>query len=281
MSTKKTPIKKTPAKTSVKKTPLKKTSAKPPVKKTTTKTTTKKRQTKSETSAAGETFAAFPSLPDMHMWILGDVPNLIPQISKIFQDIYIATDKTQQLLPGNANLTPLQRRRLFGVQSRKLGFITKALEIVAARPFFAPPHLSMPDLNRLAANLEEIRQLLALVNQLSRFLDDNLLVGNDTLYRGALAIYRQLQAQARMGVPGAQDLFNILRQFFILRRPRPGETQPTVHELERKLHSILHGTADGEIVVKNESPHMVGGVHEVVENVRTRGKRGAKIEVEE
>ena len=259
------PSKKVP----VKKTPVKKTSAKL---QTQAKT---KSQTKTRTITITE-----KSAMEMEPKVLGEIPNVVPEVKKAFDEIHVATWHLQQALPGNLDLTPQQRQRLLGVQAKKLGFIVKALEIVDARPFFAPPHLSIPDLMRLQANLEEVRKLLAMVDQLRRYLDDYLLSGNDTLYRGALAIYGQLQAQARMRVLGAQDLFNILRKFFNRRR-RPGETEPTERELEREFHSILHGKADGEMIIKNEAPHMTGGVHEVVENVRKRGKRGAEIKVKE
>ena len=38
-------------------------------------------------------------------------------------------------------------------------------------------------------------------------------------------------------------------------------------ELERDIKRLIHGKADGEIIIKNERPNMVGGVHEVIDNV--------------
>ena len=42
---------------------------------------------------------------------------------------------------------------------------------------------------------------------------------------------------------------------------------PTEKELERDVKRLVRGKADGEIVVRNESPHESGGIHEVVDNV--------------
>jgi hypothetical protein len=38
-------------------------------------------------------------------------------------------------------------------------------------------------------------------------------------------------------------------------------------EIERDVKRLIHGKADGEIVLKNERPNMTGGVHEVIDNV--------------
>jgi hypothetical protein len=51
-------------------------------------------------------------------------------------------------------------------------------------------------------------------------------------------------------------------------------------ELERDIKRLIHGKADGEIVIKNESPHISRGVHEVVDNVRI-GKSAFKETIEE
>jgi len=184
-------------------------------------------------------------------------------------------------LPIDQALTGPQRQRLIGVRARKWGFITKSWEIIAARPNFAPANFSMPDMSKVLANVEQARQLLALAEQLARLLNDYLLTENDALYREALRIYRSLQDQARSGIQGADELFQILRQFFMLHRPHHGGNEPTEHQLEVDLRRALKNRADGEIIVKNESPHLTGGAREVVDTVRKRGKGKAEIKVKE
>jgi hypothetical protein len=39
-------------------------------------------------------------------------------------------------------------------------------------------------------------------------------------------------------------------------------------QLERHIKQLQHGKADGEVIIRNESPHLTGGVHTVVDNVR-------------
>ena len=46
------------------------------------------------------------------------------------------------------------------------------------------------------------------------------------------------------------------------------------------MKRLIKGTADGEIVIKNETPRTQGGVHEVIDDVRT-GRTAVKGVVEE
>jgi len=209
------------------------------------------------------------------------ITNLLPVLTKAFNELMNTTHLLLGSLPIDHTLTGPQRKRLIGVRARKWGFVTKSWEIVAARPNFAPANFSITDMSKVLANVEQARQLLALAEQLVRLLNDYLLTQNDALYREALRIYRSLQDQARSGIQGADELFQILRQFFMLHRPHHGSGEPTEHQLEVDLRRALHGKANGEIIIKNESPHMVGGAREVVDTVRKRGKGKAEIKVRE
>jgi hypothetical protein len=83
-------------------------------------------------------------------------------------------------------------------------------------------------------------------------------------------------------VPGAEELFQALRNFFNRRR-RTGE-EPTEHELELDFKRLIHGKADGEIIIKNEAPHITEGVHKVIDNVhvgRSAFRETAQAEIDE
>jgi|GEM_PF-1624236 len=195
-------------------------------------------------------------------------------------------EEFQSKLGIDTALTGTERLRLFGVRSRKFGFITKAWNIVQDNQNFIPSNFSLDDMSSTLVLMEATRQLTLMLNQFHQLADDYLLTNCDTTYRDALRIYGNLREQSRGRVPGADALFQELRQFFTLRRRRPGETESvehefTEHELERDFKRLVHGTADGEIVVKNESPHVSGGVHEVVDDVQTGRKRKREVRSEE
>ena len=93
-----------------------------------------------------------------------------------------------------------------------------------------------------------------------------MILESDLHYHNALRIYGSLREQARNRVHGAEPLFEALRTFFH-RRKRQTDA-PTEKQLEKDVKKLLHGKADGEIVIKNVSPHVSGGKHTVVDNVR-------------
>ena len=178
-----------------------------------------------------------------------------------------------------SNLTPIERRRLSGTGVRNNGFIDKAFDIAHENPDFLPPNFSLADLTYRMQDLEDLRQLVWVLQQFLQTATDAMFVQADVCYREALRIYGSLQEQSRNRVTGARPLFEALRAFFSRRRRDPTE-EPTEVQIERDVKRLLHGKADGEIVIKNETPHTQGGVHEVIDDVH-KGRSVLKGTVEE
>jgi hypothetical protein len=108
---------------------------------------------------------------------------------------------------------------------------------------------------------------MLLLQQFLNIVTSSFMQQADLCYRDALRIYASLQEQSRARVPGATQLFEALQDFF--HRRRRASDEPTEKELERDIKRLLHGTADGEIIIENESPKVTGGVHKVIDNVHT------------
>jgi len=131
---------------------------------------------------------------------------------------------------------------------------------------FAPRVFSDTELKELLRKLEELRNIVLAANQFARSIQDLLLIVGDDAFQMALMYYNSVRELARRRVPGAQAVFNSLRPFF--HRPRRTSDEPTEIEVERDVKALLRGKKDGEIVIKNERPHMAGGKHEVIDAVR-------------
>jgi hypothetical protein len=175
-------------------------------------------------------------------------------------------------------LTATDRRRLVGSGVRNNGFIDKAFDIARDNPQFMPPHFDVNALVQNMEDLEHLRQLLWTLQQFTQAVSNALLVHSDSCYRDALRIYASLREQARNRVDGAQPLFDALRTFFHRRR-FPANEEVTEKQLERDIKALVHGKADGEIIIKNEKPQLGGGLHEVIDHVH-KGKTAFKETIE-
>jgi hypothetical protein len=193
-------------------------------------------------------------------------------------------DKFNRAANISSNLTGVERSRLFGAKSRHFGFISKSLDIARDNPAFMPPNFSLPVFEARVRMFEEIRQLTIVLEQFQHAATDYLLESSDAAYRDALRVYGSLREQARANVAGASALFAELLQYFTLHhRGRPG-SEPTEKELERDFHALVHGHKDGEIIVRNETPHAQGGERTIVDDVhRSHGaiKESGEAEIRE
>ena len=195
-----------------------------------------------------------------------EIAEIVKQLSASLE---AGLEEFQQEANFLTNLTPMERRRLIGVRVRNYGFIDKAFDIARDNPQFMPANFDVDKLYQELRDLEVYRQFMLVLQQWLQLATDLFMIQANSCYLDALRIYRSLQEQSRSRVAGARPLFDAL-QIFFRHRQRPGQ-EPTEKELERDIKRLLHGTADGEIVIKNETPQMIGGKREVIDNVR-KGK---------
>jgi len=145
---------------------------------------------------------------------------------------------------------PGDRRRRMGPGIRRYGFIDKTADLAAANPQFSPALFKASDLKGLLRDIEVIRNLTNLLLQFSRATQDSLLIYGDEAYSMALLYYHSVRELARRNVPGAEPVFRALEPFF--RRSNSVVEEETAEpEMERDFKALLHGTKDGEVIVKN------------------------------
>jgi hypothetical protein len=166
-----------------------------------------------------------------------------------------------------SGLTGTDRQRLISAGVRNYGFIDKAFDIARDNPSFMPPNFNIDALNTNLRQLEDLRQLMLTLQQFLQLVTNAFMLKADFCYRDALRIYASLEEQTRNNVPRAAPLYDALKTFF--KRRRRESDEPTERELEHDVKKLIHGTADGEIVISNEASHITGGFHKVVDNVHT------------
>jgi hypothetical protein len=165
-------------------------------------------------------------------------------------------------------LTPADRKRLMGAGTKRYGFIDRAMDYAEEYPQFAPTGgFSIADLLQAKTDIEQLRDLQILADQVSRLISDGLLIAGDRANSLALIYYSSVRGLAKRNVPGAIELFQKLKQAFM--RSKSGNNEPTEEEEIRDAIALIHGKKEGEIVIKNEHPHLVGGKHEVIDSVHS------------
>jgi len=113
----------------------------------------------------------------------------------------------------DTDLTGKDRQRLISSRVRNNGFIDKAFDIAHDNPEFMPPHFDINILFENERRFEQLRQLMLVLQQFQQLATNAFMVQSDFCYREALRIYGSLREQARGRVPGAEQLFQALRNF--------------------------------------------------------------------
>jgi len=196
------------------------------------------------------------------------------EVIAIAAEIEALTERFVKAVKFASTMTGRERQRLYGTGVRNYGFIEKAWDIARGNPEAMPSFLTSEEMGLDVRSLEHNRQLLFAIDQLREVVNQCTLVSGDKCYHDALHVYNGLKEQSRANVHGAAPLYESLSVFFSRHR-KTGEHEPTQKELERDFKKLLHGKADGEIVIKNESPKVKGGVRKVVDNVR-KGRASVK-----
>jgi len=201
-----------------------------------------------------------PDHVDMHVL---DLRNIMDGESKasLMQKIEAVSDEMRNIAE---ELTSTFRRNFVGKGFRNFGFMTAANNSANNNPEFLPNFLDLEAFNEVEEDFLFMRSLVERLNAItSDALTSMNILGNET-YSMAIAYYANVRQMAmRTHNPQAISVFNYLREFF--RRKGGGSEQPTEKELERDIHALLHGTKDGKIIIENERPHTVGGMHNVID----------------
>jgi len=190
----------------------------------------------------------------------------------LFPDTYLALRTAMnfllQIIPEN--LVPAMRRRLQGAGVRRYGLIDKTLDYAEKNIHYVPVTFDLVALKEAKRKIEELRDLQVVNEQIGRLIADGLLVYGNEAWNQTLLFYTSVREQARRNVFGAKELYDQLSPLF-RKHSRKGE--PTDMEVERDLKALLHNRKDGEIIVKNEIPHLEGGKHVVIDETHKASER--------
>jgi hypothetical protein len=118
------------------------------------------------------------------------------------------------LKPFLIALTPEQRKVLPKMSDKTVAFVEKVISYAEEAPEFNPPFLNLEELKK---DFSATRQLTPVKNALERTYDDisdTVMLSGSEAYTAALIYYNSVKHAAKMGVPGAEAVYNDLKQRF-------------------------------------------------------------------
>ena len=183
------------------------------------------------------------------------------EFDDVISELQLVLGILQALIP---NLTPAARKRMSGAGTRRYGFIDRTMDYAMEFPQFVPSAFDIAALRKAKVHIEVLRDIQILSEQINKLISDGLLVNGNAAYDQALIYYNSVRELSKRNVPGAKELYEHLNSIF--KRKRSADKPETEMEQERDAIKLIHGKADGEMVIRNERPHMTGGVHEVIDD---------------
>jgi hypothetical protein len=160
-----------------------------------------------------------------------------------------------------------RRNTAVGKGFRNFGFMMASNQSMNNFPELAPNFVNVNDFNDVIEDYLFARDVAERLFALSNDVRDIMNIFGNLGFSFALAYYSNVKSIAeRTKDKTAVSVFEILRRFFSRKRT-PRTDEPTEKQLEHDFLSLLHGHKDGEIVIKNESPHTTGGEREVIDDV--------------
>ena len=164
---------------------------------------------------------------------------------------------------GDNPLSAADRRRLISSGIRNYGFLDVVYDISETNKQYAPGTFSRLKLGRKIESIEALRNIKIATLQLLDVIDDALINNGHDAFTLALIYYNTVRDLARHGDKGAKEVFDMLKPYF--KRQKRKKDEPTDQEVERDVRALLHGTKEGEVIVKNEGDKIIKGKKEVID----------------
>ncbi|MCG8367745.1 MAG: hypothetical protein MJA27_30980 [Pseudanabaenales cyanobacterium] len=108
-----------------------------------------------------------------------------------------AIDTIQKKMPFLVNLTTEERRRLFKMGGKSLGFVSNSLNAAQANPDILPASFDLSEMSRDYQLATTLTDLLSNLQQLTEKVDDTLLAVGSEAMNSSLSVYDYVKAAAK------------------------------------------------------------------------------------
>src|SRR6187402_434855 len=116
-------------------------------------------------------------------------------------------------------LTPEERQSIYKMGDKTLATVLKTKDYVVTNPQFVPSYMNVPEFVADATVVNQLSPITNLATQLSRNVEDTMMLAGSEALQEALVYYGQIKEAASKGVPSAGPIYEDLKQRFT-KKPR-------------------------------------------------------------
>ena len=133
-------------------------------------------------------------------------------------------------MPFLIGLNAEQRQRLPKIAAGNLNFVQDARSAMADNPEMLPGYMTIDNLSTDLSLYKQLDPLVQLAKQTYEKLRDTQMLAGSEAYVAALAFYRMVEAAAKAGLPGADAVYDQLKERFMNQASSSVGEEPTDSE---------------------------------------------------
>jgi hypothetical protein len=120
-------------------------------------------------------------------------------------------------------LTPEERQSILKMGDKTVATVLKTKDYVVSNPQFVPSYMNVEEFVADATVVNQLTPITNLATQLSRNVEDTIMVAGSEALQEALLYYGQVKEAASKGIPSAEPIYDDLKQRFA---KKPKKVQP-------------------------------------------------------
>lgn len=117
-------------------------------------------------------------------------------------------------MPFLKNLTPMERHALPKSADKTVSFLGKSLDHSQHNPQFVPSFLDVYEFDKDVNLSETLLSIARPMRALLEKIEDTAMLASSEAYVAALLFYQSVKTAAKMGIPGAQAIYDDLKGRF-------------------------------------------------------------------
>lgn len=124
------------------------------------------------------------------------------------------TTLNEKLLPYLIALTAAEKKGLVKMRDKTTPFVEKAVDYAEGNSSLVPAYV---DVAEMRTDFDAVSTLINIYRRVEAYmgpLDDTILLSGSEAYKAALQFYNAVKQAAKAGVPGAQAIYDDLKQRF-------------------------------------------------------------------